>query len=399
MTAVPGRQIPFGRPWMDDSDREAVLGVLNGHILTHGPEGKAFEEEFGAAMRNPAEPDEPGENIAHCVSVSSCMAALHLAYLHFGLGPGHEVLVPAQTHTATVHAVEWVGATPVFVDCDPATGNVTPEALERAITPRTRALSVVHFVGIPCDMPAMMAIAGRHRLMVVEDCAIAVGARFDGRHVGLFGDAGCFSFYPVKHITTGEGGMFVSKHRDVAAAVSRLRAFGVDRAHAERNVPGMYDVTTLGLNYRMSEMQAALGRSQLRRLPENLERRRANFTALKAAVSALPGLRVLDAVDPRAANSHYCASIVFDGALGSRRHDLIAQLNTRGIGTSIYYPHPVPRMTYYRQKYGYDAARFPGAEAVSDRSIALPVGPHITAGDVEYMVEALAACVTEVGVS
>lgn len=375
---TPERTVHFGRPWIDDDDRAAVMRVLEGHILTHGPECKAFEQEFAAFM---------GEG-AHCVSVSSCMAALHLSYLHFGIGPGDEVIVAAQTHTATAHAVEWVGATPVFVDCDPVTGNVTLEGIRAAITPRTRAIGLVHFVGIPCDMHGIAALAAEHGLKVVEDCAIAVGARIDGTHVGLFGDAGCYSFYPVKHITTGEGGMFVSRHPEVVEAVARLRAFGVDRTHVERTVPGMYDVPTLGLNYRMSELQAALGRTQVRKLDTILARRRRNFVQLRDGLAGLP-LRVLDGPG----NSHYCLTAVLLGDLATRRPAVIEALNSAGVGTSLYYPQPVPRMRYYRDKYGYDATRYSFAEEISDRSIALPVGPHLDADDIAYVVDRVHATV------
>ena len=382
------RTIPFGRPWITDDDRKAVMEVLDGHILTHGPQCAAFEAEFAAFL---------GDG-AHCVTLSSCMAALHLAYLHFGIGPGDEVIVPAQTHTATAHAVEWVGATPVFVDCEAATGNVTADCIAAAVTPRTKAISVVHFVGIPCTMPPIMAIAERHGLKVIEDCAIAVGARCQGRHVGLFGDVGCFSFYPVKHITTGEGGMFVTRHRAVADAVRKLRAFGVDRTHGERTIPGMYEVPTLGLNYRMSEMQAALGRSQLRRIVENLARRRSNFEALKYSLASLFGEngRILDAFHADAASSHYCLSIVLQGEFQGRRDDIVTRLNAAGIGTSVYYPHPVPRLAYYRRKYGYKTTQFPFADEISDQSLALPVGPHIQKEDIEYMTSRLRTVLHEV---
>ena len=382
------RTIPFGRPWITDDDRKAVMEVLDGHILTHGPQCAAFEAEFAAFL---------GDG-AHCVTLSSCMAALHLAYLHFDIGPGDEVIVPAQTHTATAHAVEWVGATPVFVDCEAATGNLTADCIAAAVTPRTKAISVVHFVGIPCTMPPIMAIAERHGLKVIEDCAIAVGARCQGRHVGLFGDVGCFSFYPVKHITTGEGGMFVTRHRAVADAVRKLRAFGVDRTHGERTIPGMYEVPTLGLNYRMSEMQAALGRSQLRRIVENLARRRSNFEALKYSLASLFGEngRILDAFHADAASSHYCLSIVLQGEFQGRRDDIVTRLNAAGIGTSVYYPHPVPRLAYYRRKYGYKTTQFPFADEISDQSLALPVGPHIQKEDIEYMTSRLRTVLHEV---
>lgn len=381
------RDIPFGRPWITDDDRKAVMNVLGGHILTHGPECKAFETEFAAFMGGGG----------HAVTTSSCMASLHLAYLHFKIGPGDEVIVPAQTHTATVHAVECVGARPVFVDCDPKTGNLSASSIEAAVTPRTRAISVVHFVGIPCDMPAIMKVAEKHNLKVIEDCALALGARVGGRHVGLWGDAGCYSFYPVKHITTGEGGMFVSRHRDVIEGVTKLRAFGVDRSHGERAIPGMYDVPTLGLNYRMSEMQATLGRVQLGRIGENLRGRQANFKAIKEGLRGIDGLQTLDSTSEDALNSHYCLIAVLDEKLGDRRNDVSARLNAAGIGTSVYYPQPVPRMTFYKTKYGYDRAHYPQAERVSDRGIALPVGWHVSNEDCKYITETLGRVMKELG--
>jgi dTDP-4-amino-4,6-dideoxygalactose transaminase len=380
MAAPATRTIPFGRPWLNDDDRKAVADVLDQPILAHGPQSAAFEDEFARFM---------GDG-AHCVSVSSCAAALHLAYSYFGVGPGDEVIVPAETHAATANTAEWVGATSVFVDCDDATGNMTADAIRAAITPRTKAITVVHFVGIPCDMRPIAALAREHGIPLVEDCALAVGARIDGTHVGLFGDVGCFSFYPVKHITTAEGGMFVSKHADVASRVARLRAHGVDRSHGERAIPGMYDVPTIGLNYRLSEIQAALGRSQLRRIDEILERRRANFAALKVGLAGAP-VRVLDGTG----NSHYCLSIVLEGDVASKRNDVLRGLGERGVGASVYYPQPVPRMTYYREKYGYDASSYTGAEDVSDRGIALPVGPHLEEGDGEAIAAAVRAVVED----
>jgi dTDP-4-amino-4,6-dideoxygalactose transaminase len=385
-TSEPVRTVPFARPWLDDADRRAVAEVLEGHILTHGPRCQAFEAAFA---------DFLGEG-AHAVSVSSCMAALHLASLHFGLGRGDEVVVPAQTHVATAHAVEWVGARPVFVDCDPRDGNVTADRIEAALTDRTRAISLVHFVGIPCSMHDIAALARERGLVLVEDCALAVGSRYDGVHVGLFGDAGCFSFYPVKHLTTAEGGMFVTRHEDVARAVARLRAFGVDRRHDERAIPGLYDVPALGLNYRMSELQAALGSSQLARIEENLARRRQHFERLRDVLLEIPGGRVLDAADPKATSSHYCLTFVLPAPAAAKRAEVVARLQARGVGTSVYYPQPVPRMRYYRDKYGYDPAAFPEAEAISDRSIALPVGPHLDSDDVDHVARSVRAVIEEV---
>ncbi|HRY28812.1 MAG TPA: DegT/DnrJ/EryC1/StrS family aminotransferase [Elusimicrobiota bacterium] len=380
------RTIPFGRPWIGDEERRAVEEVLRGDVLAHGPQGKAFEAEFAAVL---------GEG-AHVVSVSSGMAALHLSYYQMGLGPGDEVLVPALTHTATVHAVEIMGARPVFVDCEPRSGNVDVSKMESLITPRTKAIGIVHFLGVPCPMEEIVSLAERHGLHVVEDCALALGTRLKGKHAGLFGDSGCFSFYPVKHITTGEGGMFVTRHKSVAGKVSKARAFGVDRSFSERTIPGMYDVLSLGLNYRMSDINAALGRVQLTRLPEILRRRRANFAFLKDALKGSGNISVLDGGATGEESSCYCLSVVLEGPLGAHRAKAVFKLNEAGIGTSVYYPQPVPRMTYYREKYGYRPEDYRQAARISDQSIALPVGPHLTADDLDYIVTHFKRVIKEV---
>jgi perosamine synthetase len=236
-----------------------------------------------------------------------------------------------------------------------------------------------------------MAIAERHGLKVIEDCALAVGTRLDGKHVGLFGDAACFSFYPVKHITTGDGGMFVSRHADLAQRVAKARAFGVDRAFGERTIPGMYDVPTLGINYRLSDINSAIGRKQLERIGTILERRRTNFNQLKDALGDLKGIAVLDVDQRGGENSYYCLSMVLERGVAPPRNDVVLRLNQAGVGTSVYYPHPVPRLAYYRQKYGYDPRAFPNAARVSDQSIALPVGPHLGSDDMTYISDQIRA--------
>lgn len=375
------REIPFARPSLADVDREAVLRVLSGPILAHGPEASSFEGEFALALGG-----------GSVVSVSSCMAALHLASLWLGIGHGDEVIVPAQTHVAAAHAVEVVGARPVFVDCDPATGNVTAERIADAVGPRTKAISLVHYAGIPCHMPEIARLASERDLRVIEDCALALGGRYDGTHVGLFGDVGCFSFYPVKHITTAEGGMIVTRRPDAAPALGRLRAFGYDRGHTERATPGAYDVIVLGLNYRMSELHAALGRSQLRRLPEFLDRRRRNYELLRDLLDGHAGLRVIDDDGARVTSSYYCLVLLI-GSDPTRRDAVAARLRAAGVGTSVYYPRPVPLMDYYQRRYGHRGDAFPAACLISSGSIALPTGPHVEEDDVRYIAAQVEAAV------
>ncbi len=370
--------IPFGSPMIGPEEKAAVLDVLSGPILVHGPRATQFEDAFAAYTGAP-----------YAVSVSSCTAGMHLVYFALGLGPGDEVIVPAQTHAATAHAVELTGARPVFVDAESRTGNIDLEQLEAAITPRTRAIAVVHFLGVPVDMKRARAIADRHGLFLLEDSALALGARLDGVHAGLHGDCGVFSFYHVKHITTAEGGMIVTRDPDLARKLRLLKAFGVNRTHGERSVPGVYDVVALGFNYRMSEIHAALGIVQLRRLDEFLARRAENFAALSRDLAELTDLQILGGGRAGFESSHYCLSIVLDPERARDRPRVVARLNAAGVGTSVYYPHPVPHMTYYREKYGYGTGAFPAAARISDASIALPVAPHLGVAEMRRIGEAV----------
>lgn len=361
------QEIPFGRPWLDDRDRQAVMEVLNGHVLTHGPKCKEFESSFSEFVGG-----------GYAVSTSSCMASLHLSAIYFGLKPGDEVIVPAQTHVATVHAVELMGAIPVFVDCELETGNIDINQIESKISEKTKAIFLVHFAGIPVEMDKICDLAKKYDLKIVEDCALAVGACYKGKHVGLWGDSGCFSFYPVKHITTGEGGMLISKDENTVKEIGHFRAFSVDRKFNERKIPGVYDVTGVGLNYRMSEMQAALGCTQVEKIPENLLIRKNNFSFLKKRLLELKHVsHVLDSKNIDSINSHYCLVVVLDETIRDKRNEILAALTARKIGSSVYYPQPVPKMTYYHEKYQVDPNNYKNATIISHGSIALPVGPHL----------------------
>lgn len=381
--------IPFGKPLIGDAERNAVADVLAGTTLTHGPRVKEFEAAFAAFTDAP-----------YAVATATCMASLHLAYLTLGIGPGDEVLVPAQTHVAMAHAVEICGAKPVFVDAEPRTGGVDLDLMEDLITDRTRAISVVHYLGLPIDMDRVLEIARPRDLFVVEDCAIALGARYRDTHVGLHGDIGCFSFYPVKHITTGEGGMVITTREDVADQVSKQRAFGIDKSVlADRRHTAAYDIEFPGLNYRMGELGAAIGVHQLERLPGFLEQRERNYEELATGLADVEGLRVLEAGhegDRHA--SYYCLSAVLDPHLADRREEVIATLKERGVGTSVYYPKSLPDTQYYRQAYGYAERSCPVATQISTCSIALPVGPHLGEGDVNTMIGAVRAVAEEMSV-
>jgi len=368
------RQISFGAPYIGNEERSAVLEVLSGNQLVHGPKAKQFESDFSVFMGG-----------GYALSVASCTAGLHLAYLHLGIGPGDEVIVPAQTHVASAHSVEYTGAKPVFVDVDELTGNIDINELERAVTPRTKAICVVHYLGLPVDMDRVTAIANRNDLFVVEDAALALGARHKGVHVGLLGDVGSFSFYPVKHITTAEGGMFVSRHKTVSDKVTRLKAFGYDKMVGERATPGLYDVDLLGYNYRMNEIEAAIGVEQLKRAHGFLAKRAENDAALRKALEGIDEITCLAPGGGDFEHAHYCLVVVLSDSLAPKRYDIIKGLHELGVGTSVYYPGPVPHLRYYREKYDLGSIKYPNATRISKQSIALPVGPHLNAEDMDYI--------------
>lgn len=372
------RNIPFGKPIIGEPEQQAVAETLASGMLVHGPRTTQFEQAFAEWAGG-----------GHAVAVSSCTAGLHLTYFDLAIGPADEVIVPAMTHTATAHAVELCGATPVFVDAEWRTGNMDLDLIETAITPRTRALSIVHFLGVPVAMDRVNAIARQHDLFVVEDCALAIGTLFQGRHAGLHGDVGCFSFYPVKHMTTGEGGVVLTRHPEIAQRLTRKRAFGVDRHVGERTQPGIYDVTMLGFNYRMSEVEAAIGLEQLKRMQGFLSRRSANYAILAEELRGVPDVRLFAEPNGDTRSSHYCLSVVLEERLAASRAAIVATLSAAGVGTSVYYPAPVPHFRYYREKYGFGEDTFPVAAGISRRSIALPVGPHLVEDDMVYIADSL----------
>lgn len=381
-------KIPFGKPMIGYEEKNAVIKVMNGTALVHGPVSVKFEEQFATFTNAP-----------NALSVSSCTAGMHLIYFALGYGPGDEVIVPAQTHLATAHAVELTGAKPIFVDAQKTIGNIDINGIEKAINSKTKAIAVVHYLGVPVDMQKVTKIAKKHDLFLLEDCALALGAKLDGTHVGLHGDAGVFSFYPVKHLTTAEGGMIILKNNDLAQKLKLIKAFGVNRNHGERKIPGMYDAEELGFNYRMSEIHAAIGVEQMKKLPSFLLKRKENFIHLEKGLKNISSITVLQQpINERFSSSHYCLGMMLEKSLADKRPAIMEALTNKGIGTSIYYPQPVPRMSYYKKKYGYDEKKFINAATISDSIIALPVGPHLGLSDMDYIVRSIEEIWSEMNV-
>ena len=358
-------KFPFGKPILDNKEYSTVTRVLKSNILVHGSVSKRFENSF-----------KEYTNSKEAISVSSCTAGMHLTYFSLGIKKGDVVIVPAQTHISTAHAVELTGAKPVFVDCILETGNIDISKIEKKINKRTKAIAILHFLGIPVDIFKIKKIAKKHNLFILEDCALAIGAKYNNKHVGTIGDVGIFSFYPVKHFTTGEGGMIITNNKKLAKKLRLLKAFGVNKIFSERK-RGIYNSDHLGFNYRMSEIHAAIGLEQLKKLKIFLKKRNLNFQTYLNNIQKRKNIEILKSNDDSLKNSHYCISIVLKNKLATLRDKINKEINNMGIGTSIYYPQPVPRMNYYKKRYGYLKKEYTNAEIISDNSIAFPVGPHL----------------------
>ena len=380
------RTIEFARPIIGDEEKRAVMKCLDSPQLVHGPRSLEFEESFASFM---------GSGFA--TTTSSATTALQLAYLSLGVGSGDEVIVPSLTHVATANAVLSVGARPVFVDIDSHSGNISIDQVKEAITPKTKAICVVHFLGVPVDMNEIMKVAKINKLFVVEDCALALGARVEGTHVGLIGDFGAFSFYPAKHITTGEGGMLVSKEENLINLSKKIKAFYYDKNVGDRKIPGLYDIVGFGLNLRMSEIAATLGIIQLKKVSYFLEKRKLNSEVLNQNIVTTKYGSLLPNSRSGAESSNYCASFVLKPEFTEKRNTIALQMNEQGIGTSIYYPIALPLSTLYKSNPLLSKTiSCNNASYVSNSNIALGVGPHLDFNDMKYIAENLESVLEKV---
>lgn len=371
---IKKNKIPFGKPLIDHKEIKSVTNVLKSGIYAHGPMSTLFEKKFCEYTK-----------AKYATTVSSCTAGMHLFYFALGIGKGDEVLVPAQTHTATAHAIELTGAKPIFIDCDINTGNIDISKLEKHISKKTKAICIVHFLGIPVDMMKINSIAKKNNLFVLEDCALSLGGTYNKIHTGLHGDAGVFSFYPAKHITTGEGGILITKNKKLYNRIKLIKSLGINKTFLERKTPGIYNAVEVGFNYRMSEIHAAIGVKQIEKINGFIKKRKKNFNFLKNKLKKINNIHILDTISKKSKNSFYCMNIVLLDFLSKKRMSIIKYLNKKNIGTSIYYPQPVPRMSYYKKKYGYKKNDFLNAAAISDQSISLPVGPHLSIKEMNYI--------------
>ncbi|MBI4577642.1 MAG: DegT/DnrJ/EryC1/StrS family aminotransferase [Planctomycetes bacterium] len=364
----------YGAPAIEEPEIQEVLATLRSGWIGTGPRVGRFQEAFRSYIGAP-----------RAVAVSSCTAALHLSLLVSGVRPGDEVLVPTLTFAATANAVVHAGARPVLVDVDRRTQCMDPSAAASAVTPRTRAMVPVHFAGRPCDMDALLGLARRHGLVVIEDAAHAIEAMHDGRRVGTLGDAACFSFYVTKNVVTGEGGMVTTSHPDWADRIQVLALHGLSAdAWMRYSDAGFrhYQVQQAGFKYNMTDLQAALGIHQLARVESNLRRREAIWARYDEGLAGLPAWTPAPPPEGgRHARHLYNLHLDLERLRATRDQVLDALIQER-IGTGVHYValhlHP-----YYAETFGYGRGQFPEAEWVSERTLTLPLSARLSDRDVE----------------
>jgi perosamine synthetase len=373
------RPLPYGRQAITDADVAAVSAVLRGDWLTTGPAVGEFEQGLA---------DVTGA--ADVVAVSSGTAALHAACATLDLQSGDEVILPSLTFAASANAVLYVGGTPVFAEIDPTTFLLDPADVARRVTPRTRAIMVVHYAGLPADPQPLGELARGHGLAVIEDAAHALGARQAGGPVGAASELATFSFHPVKHVTTAEGGAIVTSSTKHAERLRRFRNHGLssDVRTREAQNTWQYDLVELGFNYRLSDVGAALGISQLSRLPANLARRRALARLYRESLADVSELQPQRVADIDAHAWHLFPVLLRDGALRIDRDGLVRALRAELIGANVHYA-PVHLLTLYRQRLHTSAGMLPVTEDVCARILTLPMFPAMTDDDHASVIRAL----------
>ncbi|WP_235823322.1 DegT/DnrJ/EryC1/StrS family aminotransferase [Azohydromonas sediminis] len=383
MTASGLPFLPFARPEIGDDEIAAVVETLRSGWLTTGPQAQRFEAEFAAWL---------GDASLHCVAVNSATAGLHLALEAAGLGPGDEVITTTHTFTATAEVARYLGADVKLVDIDAATLNIAPAAVEAAIGPRTKAIVPVHFGGLAAEMPALLAIARRHGLKVIEDAAHALPTTCGGALVGtLASDATVFSFYANKTITTGEGGMLVTRDDALAKRARVMRLHGISRDAFDRftaKTPGWYyEIVAPGFKYNLTDVAAAIGRVQLTKAHAFQQRRACIAARYDAGFAGLP---VVTPPHAKPGDTHawhlYVLRLADDAPIG--RDALIERLFAAGIGCSVHYI-PLHRQPYWRERYGLADATFPASQRAYERSLSLPIYPAMTDADVDRVIDAV----------
>jgi dTDP-4-amino-4,6-dideoxygalactose transaminase len=369
-------KVPYFIPWITKEDKNSVNQALNQRWLTNGPILQRFENKFSKY-----------ENSKFSSGVSSATHGLHLALRALNIQPGDEVIVPTMTFSATIDVVRYCGAKPILTDVEYDSLNISPKEIKEKITKKTKAIIPVHYGGQSCDMDTILSISKKHGLKILEDCAHALGSTFKQKKCGNIGDIGCFSFYPTKIITTGEGGMVVTNSQKLHKKINQLRSHGMSYLPQDREKSAIwnYDITDLGYNYRLDEIRAALGISQFQRLKKINELRIKIAKKYDSELQKIKGIIIPKKLKNRNHIFHlYTIKITKDSPI--TRNELFVLLNKKGIGTSVQYP-PLHLMSFNKKEYR--KSKFPNANKLKDEIISLPIFPTMTNKDVNFVISTI----------
>jgi len=387
-TPVRAALLPYGRQTIGDEDIEAVARVLRSDWLTTGPAVEAFESAFR---------DATGAD--HAVAVSNGTAALHAAMFAVNIQPGDDVIAPAITFAASSNAAVYQGGVPKFADVDPSTLLIDVDAVTRLISNKTKAIVAVDYAGQPCDYDALRAIAQKNGIALIADACHALGAEYRGTRAGTLADVSTFSLHPVKHVTSGEGGVITTNDAELARRMRLFRNHGITTDHRQREARGswFYEMTELGYNYRLTDIQCALGTSQVARLPGWLKRRREIAALYDRLLVELPEVRPLGTT-PGALHAYHLYVVRLDLTRFSvGRPEIFAALRAEGIGVNVHYV-PVYMHPFYRSRFGTGPGLCPNAEQAYEEILSLPMFPAMTDTDVQDVVDALCKVVDAFGV-
>ena len=368
----------FGQPKIEQPEIDEVVDSLKSGWIGTGPKVHKFEEMF-----------KEYKQTKHAMALYSCTAALHLSLLAIGIKSQEEIIVPTMTFASTANTVVHVGAIPVFADCEKDTMNIDPKDIERKITAKTKAIIPVHFAGRPCNMDAIMDIAKRHNLKVIEDCAHAIETEYHGKKAGTFGDLGCFSFYVTKNIVTGEGGMAITSNEDYANIIKIMGLHGMSKDAWKRFSDSgykHYQVLYAGYKYNMMDIQAAIGIHQLPRVDKYWERRQEIWNQYNEAFNDLP-VFIPAAIEPNTRHAYHLYTLLLDiDKLNITRDEFLNEMTKKNIGVGVHYIalHLNP---YYQKNFGYKSGDFPNAEWISDRTVSLPFSAKLIDEDVDDVVD------------
>ena len=371
------KTIPYGHQQIDKSDIASVVRVLKSDWITQGPAVEQFEQAIARYCK-----------VRYAVAFSSGTAALHAAYAAAGIGPGDEVITTPMTFAATANAIVYCGGKPVFADIQEDTPNISPEEIKKKITKRTKALAPVDFAGHPAELDSIKKIAREHNLLVIEDAAHALGSEYKGKKVGSFSDMTMFSFHPVKAITTGEGGMIVTDRKDLYERLKMFRNHGIIKKPGKG--PWYYEIQTPGYNFRLTDMQCALGLSQFKKLDKFVKRRREIVRQYNQAFRNVPELMLpVEKAYAKSAYHLYPIGLRLE-LLKTGRRKIFEALRKQGLGVQVHYI-PVHLHPFYKKKFGYKKGDFPKAERYYERTISIPLFPGMTHAQARHVIKTVRA--------